>query len=602
MAWSDRAEYEYACLNAAGIVYSVDEVAADRSVLQLRIHRIGGADVDLIATFPDLYPFFRPAVRLADGGDRFRHHLHPFSGDLCLLGRDTAAWSSGDTLAWLLTEQLPKTVRLGTLPDDPEDVETLAQLAEVEQAQAEPFSEYYTCFADNAMILVDGGWSLPAGMRGGTLDVSFGELRPQVSEGTLGAMLAITDDDGTPLGSLNGIDARRFPHAVRGRWVRLDEPVAEDSVEAIWNAARAASRSAPQPGWYPVDQSSGQEVQITAFVFPEERRHRRTGDGWLFIVRIRKPPPSARPAGRRRGHRTPPPGPTVAPWLVRAGYAGRGDLTERVPELAGLADRHVAVIGCGALGSTVAEQLARAGVGRLTLVDRDRLEPGNLVRHAAGLRHSGWSKARATADVAFDSGPHTEIVPHILSIGGGRHDATAPGLDRPEQDGLAELIDTADVVVDCTAEKGVQQALAWLCSKRDTQIVVASATNGGWGGRVSRFTPSPDRGCWSCLELALTDGTVPAAPAAPEDVGVQPVGCGEPTFTGSGFDIAEVALHAVRVVVGALQAAKIDGYPQMPHDVYLLALRDEHGNAIPPAWSTHPLTVHPACIAEHRHS
>ncbi|MCC6909621.1 MAG: ThiF family adenylyltransferase [Phycisphaerales bacterium] len=41
---------------------------------------------------------------------------------------------------------------------------------------------------------------------------------------------------------------------------------------------------------------------------------------------------------------------------------------------------HAAVIGCGALGSGVADMLARAGVGRLTLVDRDLIELTNLQR------------------------------------------------------------------------------------------------------------------------------------------------------------------------------------------------------------------------------
>ncbi|CAH0121119.1 hypothetical protein PAE9249_03645 [Paenibacillus sp. CECT 9249] len=40
----------------------------------------------------------------------------------------------------------------------------------------------------------------------------------------------------------------------------------------------------------------------------------------------------------------------------------------------------VAVIGCGALGSAIAETLARAGVGHLHLVDRDVVEPSNLQR------------------------------------------------------------------------------------------------------------------------------------------------------------------------------------------------------------------------------
>ena len=41
---------------------------------------------------------------------------------------------------------------------------------------------------------------------------------------------------------------------------------------------------------------------------------------------------------------------------------------------------HVVIAGCGALGSFHAAALARAGVGRLTLIDRDFVEPSNLHR------------------------------------------------------------------------------------------------------------------------------------------------------------------------------------------------------------------------------
>ena len=52
------------------------------------------------------------------------------------------------------------------------------------------------------------------------------------------------------------------------------------------------------------------------------------------------------------------------------GAAGQGRLT----------DSHVAVIGCGAMGAASASLLARAGVGTITIVDRDFVEPSNLQR------------------------------------------------------------------------------------------------------------------------------------------------------------------------------------------------------------------------------
>ncbi|MGH9535593.1 MAG: ThiF family adenylyltransferase [Terriglobales bacterium] len=45
-----------------------------------------------------------------------------------------------------------------------------------------------------------------------------------------------------------------------------------------------------------------------------------------------------------------------------------------------LAAAHAAIVGCGALGAAQADLLARAGVGRLTLVDRDYVEASNLQR------------------------------------------------------------------------------------------------------------------------------------------------------------------------------------------------------------------------------
>lgn len=45
-----------------------------------------------------------------------------------------------------------------------------------------------------------------------------------------------------------------------------------------------------------------------------------------------------------------------------------------------LLEAHAVIVGCGTLGCVIADQLCRAGVGRLTLIDRDLVEAGNLQR------------------------------------------------------------------------------------------------------------------------------------------------------------------------------------------------------------------------------
>ena len=67
----------------------------------------------------------------------------------------------------------------------------------------------------------------------------------------------------------------------------------------------------------------------------------------------------------------------------------------------------VLVAGCGGLGSVLAFYLAAAGVGRIILVDRDRVEPSNLNRQILYQEaHLGQSKAKTAASTlkALNSG------------------------------------------------------------------------------------------------------------------------------------------------------------------------------------------------------
>src|SRR5208282_4508831 len=47
-----------------------------------------------------------------------------------------------------------------------------------------------------------------------------------------------------------------------------------------------------------------------------------------------------------------------------------------------LSSSHVTIVGCGATGSALASLLARSGVGKLRIIDRDYVEPSNLQRQA----------------------------------------------------------------------------------------------------------------------------------------------------------------------------------------------------------------------------
>lgn len=70
---------------------------------------------------------------------------------------------------------------------------------------------------------------------------------------------------------------------------------------------------------------------------------------------------------------------------------GRGRLS------ADLTRHNLLIIGAGALGSAIAEMLVRAGLINLTVMDKDQLEVGNLVRHTLLSTEIGANKAGALA-------------------------------------------------------------------------------------------------------------------------------------------------------------------------------------------------------------
>ena len=77
-----------------------------------------------------------------------------------------------------------------------------------------------------------------------------------------------------------------------------------------------------------------------------------------------------------------------------------------------LQQSHVAVFGLGGVGSWCAEALARSGVGKLTLVDRDTVGTSNINRQLCALDSTlGLPKAQVLADRIRDINPDIIVRP-----------------------------------------------------------------------------------------------------------------------------------------------------------------------------------------------
>ena len=69
----------------------------------------------------------------------------------------------------------------------------------------------------------------------------------------------------------------------------------------------------------------------------------------------------------------------------------------------------VGIAGLGGLGSNVAVSLARAGIGKLVLIDFDKVELSNLNRQAYFLEHVGMYKTEAISDIIHRINPFISI-------------------------------------------------------------------------------------------------------------------------------------------------------------------------------------------------
>ena len=73
-------------------------------------------------------------------------------------------------------------------------------------------------------------------------------------------------------------------------------------------------------------------------------------------------------------------------------------------------ERRAIISGCGSVGSLVALELARAGVGRFVLIDNDTMAYHNLCRHQCGVEDIGRFKVHAVRDRLQQINPSAQVV------------------------------------------------------------------------------------------------------------------------------------------------------------------------------------------------
>jgi sulfur-carrier protein adenylyltransferase/sulfurtransferase len=160
-----------------------------------------------------------------------------------------------------------------------------------------------------------------------------------------------------------------------------------------------------------------------------------------------------------------------------------------------LLDASVLCVGAGGLGSPIAMYLAAAGVGKIGIVDFDRVDLTNLQRQIAhGTSDVGRPKVESAAETLNELNPGVEVVAHDVVL---------------NSENAFEIMEPYDIVIDGSDNFPVRYLV-----NDATQILGKHLVYGTiyqFDGQATVFMPGKEVPCYRCLyPEPPPPGTVPS--------------------------------------------------------------------------------------------
>ncbi|KJF99498.1 molybdopterin-synthase adenylyltransferase MoeB [Photobacterium leiognathi] len=150
------------------------------------------------------------------------------------------------------------------------------------------------------------------------------------------------------------------------------------------------------------------------------------------------------------------------------------------------------VLGAGGLGCASTQYLAAAGVGKLTLIDDDKVEVSNLQRQV--LHHDatvGMLKVDSAKAALCRINPYISV------------DTIAKRLSDEE---LLPLIENHNIVLDCSDNVDTRNQLNRLCFKTKTPLISGAAIR--MEGQISVYAYQDNEPCYQCLSALFGQQTL----------------------------------------------------------------------------------------------
>lgn len=208
-----------------------------------------------------------------------------------------------------------------------------------------------------------------------------------------------------------------------------------------------------------------------------------------------------------------------------------------------LLEAHVAIIGIGALGTHAASLLVRAGIGKLTLIDRDIVDLHNLQRQILFTEH----------DIGFPKVAVAEK--HLCAIR--QLPITTYAIDLSYKN--IDVLD-ADIILDCTDNMQTRFLINDYAKKHKKTWIYGAAT--GWKGYIKVFD---GKECFSCIfhdnahpETCETVGVINTIPAL---IAALQVNEAIKIFVGKKYEEGLVSVEGESLTIKNIQTQQKEGCP-----------------------------------------
>ena len=153
------------------------------------------------------------------------------------------------------------------------------------------------------------------------------------------------------------------------------------------------------------------------------------------------------------------------------------------------------IVGCGSVGSLVAMELARSGVGNFVLIDTDKLEMHNICRHQCGFDDLGRYKVDAVKDKVKNINPWANVITYTSII-----------QDIPEEE-LHQYLGKDSIIIGCGDNRGSSNWSCNLAIKTRSAFLTTSCWTRAYAGEIFYWVPEKNWPCYNCAlgKISSTD-------------------------------------------------------------------------------------------------